>query len=256
MLRRNVFTLILMIGLFFRPLQMNATSPEDIVNPIEKVDTSLYGPGYRHFLSSSPIPIQKSLEKFHFDLDMDLSHVQTAPIQKYASFRKVNWSDMLINMASSYGIIDMNNLKNNYQDLLQVGLSVITSNWLWLNENELVDACMPSDNFMKRSGFENLRIDPSLGFGSTGIRCTYRLNFGKLSSFWNMGKQNLSIKLQIPLYRLPHEVLPNIQYVMHGVTQKLTAGTKTAPLSIPSVASPPPSLSNPEQLDSPATDYK
>jgi hypothetical protein len=260
-IRTNVITVFLIAGLLSTSLRMMATSPNEEVCPVEKSDTSILT--YRNNISFSTMLAGQNpvMNQYHFDMQMNLSNKQATIYANDALslYRNESWSNKLIQMASSYGIIDMDyikssyrDIKNNYQDLLETRLSAIGNNWL--EETGLIETYIPSDKILRRSGFENLWIGPSLSSGATGIRCTYLLNFGKISSFWNMEKQNLSIKVQIPLFKLPRGITPasGSEYIINGGSRYLTSGTKTELPSESSVAYPLPSQSIPVFLDAPA----
>jgi hypothetical protein len=258
-IRTNVITVFLIAGLLSTSLRMMATSPNKEVCPVEKPDTSLSTYRYNISFSTMLAGQHPVMNQYHFDMQMNLSNKQATIYANDALFRNESWSNKLIQMASSYGIINMDHIrssyqdiKNNYQDLLETKLSAIGNTWL--EETGLVENYIPSDNILRRSGFENFRIGPSLSSGATGIRCTYLLNFGKISSFWNMEKQNLSFKIQIPLFTLPRGITPasGSEYIINGGSQYLTSGTKTELPSKSSVASPLPSQSVPVFLDAPA----
>lgn len=52
----------------------------------------------------------------------------------------------------------------------------------------------------KESIFRNFNTETEVGWGFTGVRCTYKLPFGMITSSWNLEKNRMTFNFRIPLY--------------------------------------------------------
>jgi len=123
--------------------------------------------------------------------------------------RKLEWHGVINNVASSY-VRQMNfqSVVQNYRNLIFHGFSDM-ANHLMDNSLSQEDEMRPgyfglfcrsvTDWIDLDSDFGHLMFDPSLGFGSTGIKVSYKFLYGTISSSWNVDKNKVSLKIRIPL---------------------------------------------------------
>lgn len=123
--------------------------------------------------------------------------------------RKIEWHGVLNNVASSYvRQKNFQSIVHNYRNLLFYGFADM-ANGLMDNSLSQNDDITPSyfglfcrsvtDWVDLDSDFGHLMLDPSLGFGSTGIKISYKFLYGTISSSWNVDKNKVSLKIRIPI---------------------------------------------------------
>jgi len=123
--------------------------------------------------------------------------------------RKIEWHCVLNNVASSY-VRQMNfqSMVQNYRNLLFYGFADMANNLMEssLSQNDEITPGYfglfyrsMTDWVDLDSDFGHLMLDPSLGFGSTGIKISYKFLYGTISSSWNLDKNKVSLKIRIPL---------------------------------------------------------
>jgi hypothetical protein len=182
-----VACLLLFTSLFLNVPNVNAVDPN-----FQPKDSTVYFLDMQEWYKSNKVLSWKNDDSY-----------DTSPYADYLSSKKFVWRDVLSDVVSSYSQkLVVQSLIDDYRDKLRVAFSTITRNWLENTEsatfNMLYHTLSGTSNAENSSSI--LCIDPSFGFGYTGVRLSYKLSFGVVSSFWNMNKNNLTLKLSIPLY--------------------------------------------------------
>jgi hypothetical protein len=123
--------------------------------------------------------------------------------------RKTDLQGIVANLAKSYVYkIDFQSAVLDYRDLFFHGFSAMTNNFLVdaFSGNERGDPNFFGKLYHSMAGFMNYNsdfgkfyLDPSLGFGYTGVKLSYHFIYGTISSSWNMDCNKLSLKIRIPL---------------------------------------------------------
>jgi len=132
--------------------------------------------------------------------------------------KKFEWQNVLGDVASSYSYqLKIQSMVQGYRNMLFHGLSAYTQSWL--EGSPVMDEEVGPDFFglfyrsvsgtdFSDPGFGKIRIDPSVGFGSTGIKLSYRFLYGTLYSSWNMDRNKVTLKIKIPLNSVENVFTP------------------------------------------------
>lgn len=127
----------------------------------------------------------------------------------YESLRKSEWQNVLTDIAFSYAYkLNIQRLIQDYRDMLRLSFSSVLKNCLANSQNttrdinsSIFDAFFHSIPGLSEvdGDFSKFNVNSSLGFGSTGLKCSYKLPFGVVSSSWNMEKNDVTLRVRIPL---------------------------------------------------------
>ncbi|MDD4712262.1 MAG: alpha-L-rhamnosidase C-terminal domain-containing protein, partial [Bacteroidales bacterium] len=80
----------------------------------------------------------------------------------------------------------------NFLEGSQSNINEVTSNYFGHFYDSLADMVNINMNLGK------FWIDPSFGFGPTGIKCSYKFLYGTISSSWNMDENKFLLRVRIP----------------------------------------------------------
>jgi len=130
-------------------------------------------------------------------------------IQPYPmNLKKTDFQGILSNVAQAYVYqLNVQLLVQSYRELLLSGFSSITKDFLDgspSNANEFTTGYFGHfyhslvDMININMDFGKFGVDPSLGFGFTGVKCSYKFLYGTISSFWNMDQNKISLRVRIP----------------------------------------------------------
>jgi len=124
------------------------------------------------------------------------------------NFKKADFQGILSNIAQDYAYqLNIRLLVQSYRELLLSGFSSITKDFLEGSQSEINEVATSYFGHFYHSlvdmvninmDFGKFGIDPSFGFGSTGIRCSYKFLYGTISSSWNLDQNKISLRVRIP----------------------------------------------------------
>jgi len=124
------------------------------------------------------------------------------------NLRKTDSQGLLSSITQAYAYqLNLRLLIQSYRELLLNSFSSVITAFLEgpqsdFNETtsnyfgHFYDSLADNLNINKNSG--KFWIDPSFGFGSTGIKCSYKFFYGTISSSWNMDENKFLLKVRIP----------------------------------------------------------
>jgi len=124
------------------------------------------------------------------------------------NLKKTDFQGIMTNITQVYAYqLNVRLLVQSYRELLLSSFSSITKNFLegsQSNINEVTsnyfghfyDSLADMVNINMNLG--KFWIDPSFGFGPTGIKCSYKFLYGTISSSWNMDENKFLLRVRIP----------------------------------------------------------